>query len=101
MQPQSNSDGIAGLEEAPSRTGATAQEAVGGPGTKTDLIMRGILGMTTITLLLFWLGKHGYLPFMGAAGAASKVVIITAVIALAGFAQGLTGFGFGLVAIAL
>lgn len=73
----------------------------GWPEGKREGFVRGVLAATTITLVGLWLGKHGFWPFSPDQTAGGGMVLSVLVISLAGFAQGLTGFGFGLVAIAL
>ncbi len=66
------------------------------------LLIRIALTASTILLVGLWLTKHGLWPITPEIPAAARITLSSAlVISLAGFAQGLTGFGFGLVAIAL
>jgi uncharacterized membrane protein YfcA len=61
----------------------------------------GFLAGLITALSAVWLSQFVSWPLNPAMGAAAKLVLSAVVISLAGFAQGLTGFGFGLVAIAL
>jgi len=74
---------------------------IGWPGEKREGFVRGVLAATTLTLVGLWLGKHGFWPFNPDQATGGRMMFSVLVISLAGFAQGLTGFGFGLVAIAL
>lgn len=64
------------------------------------LLTHGFLVASSVAFVGLWLDKHGFWPSTSGDSAA-KMVLSTLVISLAGFAQGLTGFGYGLVAIAL
>ncbi len=60
-----------------------------------------IMAIATAILLGLWLRKHALEFFSPGMLAAGKVLLSSLAISAAGFAQGLTGFGYGLVAIAL
>lgn len=68
---------------------------------KWPQIIWSVLASTTITLVSLWLGKTFSWPVQTKMGATGLMIFIALAVSLAGFAQGLTGFGFGLVAVAL
>ena len=81
---------------------AEVPAAAGWLARNREPLVRGVLAATTILLVGLWLAKHGFLPVSADTSASARLTLSCAlVLSLAGFAQGLTGFGFGLVAIAL
>jgi len=90
-----------GCMEAGGVVGPAASSRSGWLAGKRELIIRGILAATTIPLVGLWLGKHGFWALISGGLGGTRMLLTALAISLAGFAQGLTGFGYGLVAIAL
>lgn len=63
-----------------------------------DLFIRGILAATSIPLVCLWLGKHGFWSFIAGGAGGARMLLSALALSVAGFAQGLTGFGYSLVA---
>jgi uncharacterized membrane protein YfcA len=81
--------------------GPRAGRAAGWRAGKRELLIRGVLATITIGLVGLWLGQHASWFRSSGTAATTWMVFSVLAICLAGLAQGLTGFGFGLVAIAL
>lgn len=65
-------------------------------------LTKGVLLMSTFVLVGLWLARHGFWPFTDTVPPSAGLTLSCAlVMSLAGFTQGLAGFGFGFVAIAL
>lgn len=83
-------------------TQAASPAAAGWLVRNRERLVRSVVAGTTVLLVGLWLAKHGFLPVSADTSASARLALSCAlVLSLAGFAQGLTGFGFGLVAIAL
>ncbi|MBI3192135.1 MAG: sulfite exporter TauE/SafE family protein, partial [Pedosphaera parvula] len=80
--------------------GARTGRPAAGLGKKREQLVWSALAAITLTMVALWLGAHAG-SFSPGTAAIARMTLSVLVVSLAGFAQGLTGFGFGLIAIAL